>query len=74
MVALHYNHTSNLTFVENILPALALEYDFWMTNRSVNLTLGSMNLYMSSTNIPRPESYAEDTIVAAQLHPGMECF
>lgn len=70
MVALYYNHTSNLTFVESMLPALSMEYDFWMTNRSINLTLGTVNLYLSSTNTPRPESYAEDTITASQLQSG----
>lgn len=71
MVALYYNYTSNLTFVESLLPALSREYDFWMTNRSVNLTLGTVNLYNSPTDTPRPESYAEDTTTASQLQPGI---
>ena len=54
-----------------MLPALSMEYDFWMTNRSVDMTVGVANLYLSPVNTPRPESYAEDTSVASHLEPGM---
>lgn len=70
MVDHYYNFTSNLTFVKTLLPALSREYEFWMTNRSINLTLGMSNYYSSPTNRPRPESYLEDVTVAAQLPPG----
>ena len=72
MVDYYYNITSNLTFVETILPALSREYEFWMTNRSVNVSFGTANYYSSPTNTPRPESYSEDVTTAAQLPPGME--
>lgn len=71
MVGVYYNYTSNLTFVETILPALSREYEFWMTNRSVTLELGMMNYYSSATNTPRPESYFEDVTTAAHLPSGM---
>lgn len=73
MVDLYYKFTSNLTFVEAILPALSTEYDFWMTNRSIHLSSGIMNYYSSLTNTPRSESYAEDVAVAAQLPAGKGC-
>lgn len=66
----YYNSTSNLTFVKTILPALSREYDFWMTNRSINTTLGTFNYYSSPTDTPRPESYLEDSTIAAQLPLG----
>ena len=72
MVDLYYKFTSNLTFVEAILPALSKEYDFWMTNRSINLSSGVMNYYSSPTNTPRPESYAEDVAIASQLPVGKD--
>ena len=71
MVDLYYTFTSNLTFVETILPALSREYDFWMTNRSLNLSLGIVNHYSSPTNTPRPESHVADVTTAAQLSPGL---
>lgn len=40
------------------------EYDFWMTDRSVDITLSGkthkLNLYKPHTDKPRPESYLED--------------
>lgn len=74
MVALYYNFTSNLTFVETMLPTLSMEYDFWMTNRSVRLLPGTMNHYSSPTNTPRPESYVHDVSISAQLQPGIASF
>lgn len=70
MVELYYNWTSNLTFVENVLPALSKEYEFWMVNRSVELPEGTVNRYSVPTTTPRPESYAEDVQTASQLPPG----
>lgn len=67
MVEVYYNFTSNLTFVETMLPALSKEYDFWMANRSVQ---GVVNHYFSPTVTPRPESYAEDVNTAAHLPQG----
>lgn len=62
MVSNYYNTTRNLTFVEEILPALEKEFAFWQVNRSVEV-LGrdgvnyTMFRYNSVKNGPRPESY-----------------
>ena len=55
MVAVFYNATGNDTFVEEMLPFLDQEYEFWQENRSVFLeSLGyEANHYATITNQPR---------------------
>ena len=55
MVAVFYNATGNDSFVEEMLPFLDQEYDFWQENRSIFLeSLGyEVNHYATFTNQPR---------------------
>ncbi|KAM9988691.1 hypothetical protein ACTFIY_004730 [Dictyostelium cf. discoideum] len=57
---------SDIEFLQEILPILDQEYQWWMTHRTTELTNGEtgesviLNLYNVSNNSPRPESYYED--------------
>ena len=55
MVAIFYNATGNDSFVEEMLPFLDQEYEFWQENRSLFLeSLGyEANHYATFTNQPR---------------------
>ena len=55
MVAVFYNATGNDSFVEEMLPFLDQEYEFWQENRSLFLeSLGyEANHYATFTNQPR---------------------
>lgn len=68
----YYKATSNLSFVQNHLPAMETEYAFWMTNRSISVQRGDvthiLNRYASSVNSPRPESYFEDLKTASSAN------
>lgn len=44
----------------NYIDALYTEYDFWMTNRSINVNGVLMNYYGSESRLPRLEAYKED--------------
>ena len=55
--------TSDL-FTQETLDILDAEYDFWMTYRKSNID--GLNRYFSSTTLPRPESYREDTQLASE--------
>ena len=58
--------TRDVEFVKSILPSLEREYQFWMTNRRIDVRApGSdivyvLNRYCGYTDQPRPESYRED--------------
>ncbi|KAF2119237.1 Six-hairpin glycosidase-like protein [Lophiotrema nucula] len=64
MVRIYVEYTQNTTILERALPLLEQEYDFWVTNRSVELKRGgrnySLNHYAVLNTQPRPESYYED--------------
>ncbi|XP_075462714.1 trehalase [Ascaphus truei] len=64
------NH-NNLTFLRESVPLLEKEYDFWMRNRSVTVTLGgsnhTLNRYHVQAGGPRPESYTDDYQLAENL-------
>ncbi|KAL7749720.1 hypothetical protein RI367_004948 [Sorochytrium milnesiophthora] len=65
-----YVQASNDTSILNrALPALETEHSFWMTNRSVATTVGTLNLYNTSCDTARPEAFQQDTQLAAQLPP-----
>ncbi|EAT80043.1 trehalase [Parastagonospora nodorum] len=68
MVRVYVEYTQNYTLLERALPILELEYDFWVTNRTVTLERGgrnySLNHYAVANTQPRPESYYEDYVTA----------
>lgn len=52
------------------LPSLDSEYQFWMNQRSVNISVNNenyiLNRYMANSNLPRPEGYTEDISTAVE--------
>jgi alpha,alpha-trehalase len=68
MVRVYVEYTQNYTLLERALPILELEYDFWVTNRTVTLQRAgrnySLNHYAVANTQPRPESYYEDYVTA----------
>ncbi|KAF1738408.1 hypothetical protein MY5147_000163 [Beauveria neobassiana] len=68
MVKAYINHTNDTSILERALPILVKEHDFFMTNRSVDVTVNNktytLNRYAVSNTQPRPESYREDYITA----------
>uniref|UniRef100_A0A0M3JQS4 Trehalase n=1 Tax=Anisakis simplex TaxID=6269 RepID=A0A0M3JQS4_ANISI len=72
MVYEYFEKTHDIDFLRDILPALAKEFHFWQTNRTVSVIgLNQSNYtvyrYRTNSNVPRPESYREDITVAKQL-------
>ncbi|XP_022108358.1 trehalase-like [Acanthaster planci] len=65
--------TGDFPFVQSILPSLQREYEFWMANRSVDVTrpgsstTHTLNRYNVFMGKPRPESYREDVETASGL-------
>jgi alpha,alpha-trehalase len=68
MVRVYVEYTQNYTLLERALPILEMEYDFWVTNRTVTLERAgrcyTLNHYAVENNQPRPESYYEDYVTA----------
>ena len=66
MVAMYWSHTKDDEFIKNNINTLTKEYDFWMKQRSINVTSThsgksyNLNRYNSMLGYPRPESYKED--------------
>ncbi|CAL8089382.1 unnamed protein product [Orchesella dallaii] len=68
--------TGDLTFLENSLPSLEKEFDFWMSNRSVSVSSTEPNgtvqnytlfRYINEVTGPRPESYSREYVLAETL-------
>ena len=49
MVDLYYNRTGNRTFLQDMLPSLKREYEFWMENRTVDVMEYTLNCYDAPT-------------------------
>ncbi|KAF7564063.1 hypothetical protein G7046_g53 [Stylonectria norvegica] len=68
MVKIYIEHTNDTDILERALPLLVKEHAFWMTNRTVDVTIGNdsytLNHYAVQNTQPRPESYREDYITA----------
>jgi len=68
MVYEFYENTKNVSFVENLLPTMEQEFNYWMENRSHNVTVGNeeytLYRYRAGSNVPRPESYQADIDLA----------
>ncbi|KAM3721955.1 Trehalase [Dirofilaria immitis] len=69
-----YLATGDLDFVQEILPMLEKEYNFWILQRAQSLhdEKYGVNIsffqYRASMKTPRPESYREDLELAKDLH------
>lgn len=68
MVKIYVDYTNDTSILERALPLLIKEHDFWMTNRTYNVTVENttytLNQYIVSNTTPRPESYYEDFSMA----------
>lgn len=76
MVLAVYEAAPNKTWLEESLPALEQEYNFWMDPaRGHVYTLGEdsgrLNVYRSSASTPRPESYKEDFATASKAEQSL---
>ncbi|KAK3382368.1 glycoside hydrolase family 37 protein [Lasiosphaeria ovina] len=75
MVRVYIEHTNDTSILERAVPLLIKEHEFWMTNRTVDITAPDGKKYTLNrqtaccryhvqNNQPRPESYREDWISA----------
>lgn len=64
MIQLYYEHTKNLTFIEEHIETMEKEFEFWMRNRTVKIEKDGKHYtlarYKEGSYGPRPESYRED--------------
>ncbi len=64
MVEAYFKATNDVKFIEECLPHLDTEYNFWMRRKAVKIVLDGethrLNWYKVKSNQPRPESYRED--------------
>ncbi|KAK3943753.1 glycoside hydrolase family 37 protein [Diplogelasinospora grovesii] len=65
MVKTYVDYTNDTSILQRALPLMVREYNFWMTNRTADVTAPSgktytLNRYHVDANQPRPESYLED--------------
>lgn len=64
MVRIYVEYTKNTSILERAVPLLEKEYNFFMTNRTVDVEADgetyTLNHYAVSNTQPRPESYLED--------------
>ncbi|KAE9553557.1 hypothetical protein FO519_003250 [Halicephalobus sp. NKZ332] len=67
MVYEYLEATGDIDYVNMILPTLEKELNFWNENRQINVTLVGEQVqvyqYRTASNVPRPESYREDTVL-----------
>uniref|UniRef100_A0A3B3SUQ1 Trehalase n=3 Tax=Paramormyrops kingsleyae TaxID=1676925 RepID=A0A3B3SUQ1_9TELE len=71
MVESYYQATGDEELLRNALPVLEREYEFWMSNRSLDVAteghLNILNRYAVPVGQPRPESYSDDADLAKGL-------
>jgi len=60
MVKTYVDHTKDYEFAVKAVEVLALEFDYWMSNHTVNVKGHKMAVYGDKSSGPRPESYRED--------------
>ncbi|KAG8434590.1 hypothetical protein GDO86_012820, partial [Hymenochirus boettgeri] len=74
MMESYMNFQKNITFLRKNVHLLEKEYDFWMKNRNVTVTLGDksyvLNRYRVLVGEPRPESYSDDYELAGTIVQG----
>lgn len=64
MVSVYVANTEDVDFLRSVLPALLTEYEFWITNRTVDYVMDQVVRYGAELGTPRPESYREDLTTA----------
>ncbi|KAI1304703.1 Six-hairpin glycosidase-like protein [Xylaria venustula] len=68
LVKTYVDYTNDTSILDRALPLLVKEHDFWITNRTVNLTVNGCSHYLAHYGVlntePRPESYREDWTTA----------
>lgn len=71
MVEAYFEKTGDTKFMKEALTILDKEYNFWMTNKTVQVPHGNqnytLNRYFTHNSSPRPESYVEDYNTFANL-------
>jgi len=70
MILRYYQSTNDLAFLEQAVPILNSEYNYWMSNTSVEVEPGHiLNRYYVINSAPRPESYLPDVTLASTVPP-----
>ena len=64
MVDVYIESTGDIDFLRSVLPSLLTEYEFWITNRTVDYVVDQVVRYGAELDTPRPESYQEDLTAA----------
>ncbi|XP_031774563.1 trehalase [Apis florea] len=76
MVDEYLKTTHDYEWLENNLYLLEKEFDFWMTNRTVEIEVDGVNYVMARYNEessgPRPESYKEDYLTSQSFRTNEE--
>jgi len=68
MVKLYYAYEQDKVFLQEALPILEQEYNYWMNNHSVVLDANAtLNRYYVINSAPRPESFLEDYTTVSGL-------
>ncbi|XP_072469161.1 trehalase [Notamacropus eugenii] len=71
MMDQYLTYTNDLDFLRENIETLELELDFWMRNRSVNISYEGENYILNRYHVPsggpRPESYSKDEELAMLL-------
>jgi len=68
MISRYFEATSDFDLLELAVPILNKEYEFWMTNTTVEVAPGDiLNRYYVINDLPRPESYLPDVTLAATV-------
>lgn len=74
-IKVYYDHTEDLEYIRKNIAIMEKEFNFWMTNHTINITKNGKNytlaVYGDKSKGPRPESYRED-IHSAQIFPRPE--
>ncbi|VDO39789.1 unnamed protein product [Onchocerca flexuosa] len=68
----YYELTNDLEFINQILPSLIKEYEFWENSRAINVSdqkgdIYTLFHYHTKSNVPRPESFLIDIVHASRL-------
>lgn len=64
MVGLYLEYTNDIEWLRSNINHIETELNFWLTSRTLTITKSGVNYQLShygtTSNTPRPESYAED--------------
>ncbi|KAI8509062.1 hypothetical protein Bbelb_129100 [Branchiostoma belcheri] len=76
-VLAYLEHSNDITLIRSLLPTLEREYDFWMTNRTVDIrgsdgSMHTLNRYHVLVGQSRPEAWRLDERTARSLPRGAD--